>query len=329
MTLKGKRVLITGAGGFIGSHLTHRLVKEGAKITIITKYKSVIDNVRLADIWDKLDVVEADIRDLDALRPIRKRKPEVIFHLAAYNHVGESFTKYAEAMDSNGTGTANLIETLDSYEKMVYVSSSEVYGYQEKVPFREDFCPKPISPYAIGKYAGDLYCQIKQSNGFPIAIIRPFNTFGPYQTMTAIIPEIIIRCLRGQEIISTEGKQTREFNFVSNTVDGLLMAAQNPKSNGQIINVGAGEEISIKNLILTIHKLTGSKSKLSIGKLKYRPTEIWRMCTSNERAQKILGWKPKILFQEGIRKTIDWYREYLKLYSDKNSPLCRLAGWDD
>jgi nucleoside-diphosphate-sugar epimerase len=328
MKLKGKKVLVTGGGGFIGSHLTHRLLDEGARVSIVTKYNSVVDNVRLADVWDRLDVIEADIRNLDALRPLKRLKPDVVFHLAAYNHVGDSFSKYAEAMDSNGTGTANLVETLDGYEKFVYVSSSEVYGYQDRVPFREDFCPKPISPYAIGKFAGDLFCQIKQSNGYPIAIIRPFNTFGPYQTMRAIIPELIVRCLRGKDIVTTEGKQTREFNFVSNIVDGFLLAATTAASSGKIINVGAGEEIRIRDLILTIHKMTDSSSKLFIGKLPYRPTEIWRMCTSNERARKILKWKPAILFREGLKRTIAWYRDFLAVYHDPRSPLCRLAGWN-
>ena len=329
MELKGRKVLVTGAGGFIPSHLTHRLVRSGAKVAIVTKYNSVMDNPRLTDIWDDLEVIEADLRNFDALRKVSQWKPEIVYHCAAYNHVGDSFGNFAEALDSNIKGTANLLECWQGYERFVYVSSSEVYGYQTKVPWSESFSPKPISPYAVGKYGGDLLAQIKQTNRLPVVIIRPFNTFGPYQSPRAIIGEMIIKCLSGKTIVSTKGVQTREFNYVSNIVDAFILAVRVEKAVGQIINVGAGEEIKIKDLILLIHKLTGSKSKLEIGKLKYRPTEIWRMKTDNAKAKKILGWKPRYSFREGLGITVEWYRKFLEVYADKKSGLSRLARWDE
>ena len=219
-SLASKRILITGGAGFIFSNLTRRLVNAGAEVAVIVKYDSVIDNVRIADIWDRVHKIEADVRDLDALAPIRDFKPHLIYHAAAYNHVGGSFGKVTESLDVNAKGTANVLEAYDNYERFVYISTSEIYGYQNEPVFSEGMDPQPISPYSIGKYSGELYCRMKMDIvKRPIAIVRPFNAFGPYQTTRAIIPEIIENCLLERTVCSTEGKQTREFNFVENLVD--------------------------------------------------------------------------------------------------------------
>ena len=196
--LASKRVLVTGGSGFIGSHLTRRLVGAGAQVGILTKYNSIVDNVRLVDIWNDLTVVEADIRNLDSLRQIAQFAPQVIFHLAAYNHVGDSFTHVSEALNCNVQGTANVLEAYDGYERFVYTATSEVYGHQEQVPFEEGMTPQPISPYAVGKYGGELYCRMKTEGADQrIAIVRPFNAFGPYQSTRAVIAEMILTCLAG------------------------------------------------------------------------------------------------------------------------------------
>lgn len=325
MSLKNKKILITGATGFIGSHLASRLLKEKAEIYIFTRYKSLIRSVRLIDIWDETNVIEADIRNIDSLKQVQEIKPDIIFHLAAYNHVGDSFIHVNEALTTNCIGTSNLIEAYDGYDRFIYMSTSEVYGYQEQVPFRETAIPQPISPYSIGKYAGELYCNMKMKmQNYPIVILRVFNTFGPYQSARAVIPEMIMKCLRNETIESTEGIQTREFNYVDNQVDALILAAQEKKAIGQIINIGAAEEIAIKDVILKIHAIAESKSKLKIGALKYRPTEIWRMYCDNSRAREILGWEPKIDFETGLKMTVDWFREFLKQYDGGNSPLGKL-----
>ena len=325
MTLRKRKVLVTGATGFIGSHLTSRLVREGADVFIMTRYKSIVKSIRLLDVWDKINVIEADIKNIDSLKQIQQVKPDIIFHLAAYNHVGDSFTHVNEALKTNCIGTANLLEAYDGYDRFVYVSTSEVYGYQQEVPFQEDFRPQPISPYGIGKYAGELYCNMRMTmQDYPIVILRLFNTFGPYQSARAVIPEIIIKCLKGESILATEGIQTREFNYIENQVDGFILAAQEEKAVGKIINVGSSEEISIKDLIMKIHTLTDSKSELKIGALDYRPTEIWRMYCDNSKARQILGWKPRVNFEAGLKKTVDWFKEFLKQYNDSDSPLGRL-----
>jgi len=323
--MRNKNILVTGGAGFIGSHLTRRLLKLGANVSVIVKYKSIIDNVRLSSLWDEINIIEADLRNLDSLRQFNKQSYDIIFHLAAYNHVGDSFLHFNESLISNTIATANLLEFAPDFERFVYTSTSEVYGYQEHVPFQEDFTPYPISPYSIGKYAGELYARMKQhQTQKDIVSIRPFNTFGPYQSDRAIIPELIIKCLRGLPIKTTEGKQTREFNYIENIVDGFIAISENNPPPKQPINIGLNQEIAIRDLVLKIHELSASKSELKIGALPNRDTEIWRMCADNSRAHKILGWEPKISFEEGLKRTIDWFSKYLDVFYNSSSALNKL-----
>jgi UDP-glucose 4-epimerase len=324
--MNNRQVLVTGGAGFIGSHLTKRLVHLGARVSVLVKYKSIIDNIRLAPIWRDVNIIEADLRNIDSLRGLKDQpRFDVVFHLAAYNHVGDSFLHVNEALISNAVATANLLEFLPECGRFVYTSTSEVYGYQLSIPFQEDATPVPISPYAIGKYAGELYARMKRhQTNRPIVCIRPFNTFGPYQSDRAVIPELIIKCLLGSPIETTEGIQTREFNYVDNIVDGFLAAAAVDPPPAQVINIGSNREIAIRDLIHKIHALADSRSELRIGALPNRPTEIWRMCADHARAEEILGWRPKIAFEEGLTRTIDWYRRYLDVYYDPSSSLNRL-----
>lgn len=329
-SLKGRRVLVTGGAGFIASHLVRRLVTLGAEAIVLTKYDSVVDNIRLIDVWDQIRVVEADIRNLDSLRLLGDIRPEVVYHLAAYNHVGDSFTHVTEALDCNAKGTANVLESCDGYERFVYVSTSEVYGAQAGVPFVETMCPNPISPYAIGKYGGELYCRMQtQMRERRIVVLRPFNAFGPYQSPRAVIAELILTCLAGQAVHTTEGRQTRDFNYISNLVDGFVLAGEREEAVGQVINVGSGVEMTIRDLARAVHGVCGARSPLEIGALPYRPTEIWRMQADGARARQLLGWTPKVDLAEGLRRTVGWYREFFEQLRDPQSPLRRLsAGWE-
>jgi len=327
MQLANKRVLVTGGSGFIGSHLTRRLLSMGAEVAITTKYNSVIDNIRIVDIWDKVKVIEVDLRNLDSLRQVSDFAPHVVFHLAAYNHVGDSFTHVAEAIDSNAKGTANLLQAYDKFERMVYISTSEVYGYQTEVPFIETMSPLPISPYSIGKYTGELYCRmLMEQMGMPITVIRPFNAFGPYQSTRAVISEMILTCIEGRTVYSTEGKQTREFNFVGNLVDGFILAAEVDKAVGKMMNIGSGKEIAICDLIKRIHELTNSSSELKIGAYETRPTEIWRMYADSNIARDTLGWSPQVSFDDGLIATIEWCKKYVQQYENRNSGIYDLAA---
>lgn len=314
MVMKDKRVLVTGGSGFIGSHLVNRLLADKASVAVVVRYESVMKNERLRDSWERIHIIEADLRNRGALASIHKFEPEVVFHLAAYNHVGESFVQVEECFDVNAKGTANLLDLCGEVGKFIYMSTSEVYGHQTEVPFIETMTPRPISPYSITKYAGELYCRMKQMvGGKPsIAIVRPFNTYGPYQSTKAVIPELIIDCLRGAPIRTTLGEQTREFNFVTDIVDGLIKAASCEQEIEGVINIAAGEEVKIQDLVRKIAELTQTSSKIEIGALPYRPTEIWRMYADSSRAREILGWRPKVSLEEGLRETVEWFRNYLR-----------------
>jgi UDP-glucose 4-epimerase len=312
--MRGKRVFVTGGSGFIGSHLINRLLSDGAEVAVLVRYGNIMKNERLRHCWNDVQIIEADLRNRGALSMIPQFRPQVVFHLAAYNHVGQSFLQVEECFDVNAKGTANLLDSCPDVEKFVYMSTSEVYGYQQEVPFVESMMPEPISPYAITKYAGELYCRMKQrmENTGSIVVVRAFNTYGPYQSSKAIIPELIINALTGKTIRATKGAQTREFNYVSDIVDGLIKASQvKEKINGPI-NIAAGEEVSIRDLITRIVRLSGSTIEVEIGALPYRPTEIWRMYADASRARQHLAWSPKVSLDDGLRLTIDWFRDYVE-----------------
>jgi nucleoside-diphosphate-sugar epimerase len=323
--LRGARILVTGGSGFIGSHLVNRAHRMGCEVNLLTRYNSIIDNVRLARIWDGLHVIEADLRNPDSVAQLRDIKFDFIFHFAAYNHVGDSFTHVIEAMSSNAMGTVNLVEACSDYRAFVYVATSEVYGFQTDSPWHEKLTPFPISPYAVGKYSGELFARMAwHVRQLPIVVVRPFNAYGPYQSPRAVVAEITLKCLRGETIRATEGVQTRDFNYVENLIDGILLAATEPKAIGEIFNIGSGDEIPIRDLILKIHALTGSSSELQIGALPFRPTEIWRMAADSSKASALLGWEPRVGLDEGLELTVAWYRKFVEVYCQPDSPLLRL-----
>jgi nucleoside-diphosphate-sugar epimerase len=311
--MKDKRVVVTGGSGFIGSHLVKRLLEQGAQVAVTVRYGNVIKNERLREEWTRLKVIEADLRNRGALDDVRKFDPHVVFHLAAYNHVGESFRQVEECFDVNAKGTANLLDVVPGTESFIYMSTSEVYGHQSGVPFVETMNPEPISPYAITKYAGELYCRMKQrmKGSGRIVVLRPFNAYGPYQSSKAIIPELIINCLKGRPIRTTKGEQTREFNYVGNLVDGLIDAASDKSTIEGPVNLASGEEVAIRDLVKKIAALTDTKSSIEIGALEYRPTEIWRMFADSSRARSLFGWTPRVNLDEGLKLTVEWYRQYL------------------
>ncbi len=233
-----------------------------------------------------------------------------MFHLGAYTHVGKSWQRVDECVQTNVQGTANLLQALDGtgYERFVNVGTSEIYG-DISVPFQEDKPVRPVSPYAATKYAAECLCRVfHQGHGWPIVMVRPFNAYGPRQTLDRIIPEVIIRALRGQDLRMTQGRQTREFNFVEDIVDGMVRCALVPGIEGELFNICCGEDVSIRAVTETILELLGHPVVAEFGALPDRPTEIWTMRGDNTRARERLGWKPQWSLEEGLSKTIEWYR---------------------
>ena len=312
------KILVTGGSGFIGSHLVNKLVNGGYEVAITTKYDSIYENIRLFNVWKNIKVIECDLRHSNSIEKINKFKPKVIFHLAAYNDVKGSFSNYNEALESNIIGTANLLENLKNYSQFIYISTSEVYGHQNnKFLFEENMKVHPISPYSIGKYSGELYAQMHMKHlQKPIKILRPFNVFGETQSEKAVIPELIKKFIRNQTVKITKGKQTREFNYVGNTVNFLIEAMKNKKFFYDIVNISDGNEISIKLLAKKIQKLTASKSQLIIGGLPERKTEIHRMKASTVKMKNFIGSKKLFTFDEGLKKTIAWYKKEENLFKN-------------
>jgi UDP-glucose 4-epimerase len=308
------RVLVTGATGFIGSHLVRRLVDDGVEVHALSSVVSSVYPVRLAPLREHITLHGGNLSDRSAMDAVvADVQPTHVFHLGAYTHVGKSWHRVDECIQTNVQGTVNLLQALDGsgYRRFVYLGTSEIYGDID-VPFREDAVVNPISPYSVSKYAGERFCRMfHQGRGWPVVMIRPFNAYGPAQTPDRVIPEIIGRALRGDELKMTQGRQTREFNYVEDLADGILRAGTVDGIDGQLFNLGCGEEISMRDLATMILELLGNPIEPQFGALPERPTEIPRMFCDNTRARELLGWSPQHTLQDGLAKTIEWYRAEL------------------
>jgi len=306
------RALVTGATGFIGSHLVRRLVADGVAVHALSSAVSSIYPSRLVELRDQITMHEGNLTDRSAMDAIVDRvQPTHVFHLGAYTHVGKSWQRVDECIQANIQGTVNLLQALDGsgYERFVYTGTSEIYGGVD-VPFREDMPVRPISPYAVSKYAGEHFSRLfSLSYSWPIVCVRPFNAYGPAQSPDRVIPEIIVRAARGQPLRMTEGRQTREFNFVEDLVDGFVRAGTTPGIEGEIFNLGCGEEVAIRDLALMILDIMGNPIEAELGALPERPTEIMRMYSDSTKARERLGWEPAVQLRVGLARTIEWYRD--------------------
>lgn len=317
--LASKRVLVTGGGGFIGSHLTRALVGIGADTHVLTSTVSSVYPHRLRSLRRDITLHEGNFMDASAMRNVvADIAPEVVFHLGAYTHVGKSWLRVDECIQGNIQGTMNLLHALEhsGVERIVNTGTSEIYGNID-VPFREDKAPHPVSPYAVSKYSAEMYCRLGiESKQWPIVLVRPFNAYGPAQTPDRVIPEIIVRGLIGDELKMTTGNQTREFNYVEDLVDGFLLAGVVDGIEGELFNIGCGEEVTMADLATTILDRMGNPIEAQLGALPDRPIEIWRMYCDSTKARERLGWAPRHSLEAGLDKTIDWYRAELADRSD-------------
>jgi nucleoside-diphosphate-sugar epimerase len=317
----GAVALVTGATGFIGSHLTRRLVDDGLEVHALTSTVSSVHPVRLVGLRDRITLHEGSLADRSAMDAVVGAvRPDYVFHLGAYTHVGKSWQRVDECVQVNVQGTVNLLQALEhaGCTRIVNMGTSEIYG-DVPAPFREDMAVRPISPYAAAKYAAECFCRVfHQGRGAPVVLLRPFNAYGPAQTADRVIPEIIVRALRGEDLAMTAGRQTREFNYVEDLVDGIVRAAATPGIEGQLFNLGCGEDVAIRDLAATILDLLGNPVRAHFGALPDRPTEIWTMRSDSSRAREVLGWKPQHSLVDGLEKTIAWYRREL---ADPTSPF--------
>jgi nucleoside-diphosphate-sugar epimerase len=312
--LAGARVLVTGASGFIGSHLTRRLIRAGAHVHALTSTVSSVYPTRLLEVRDQITLHEASLTDRGALTLVAAdARPAYVFHLGAYTHVGKSWQRVDECIQVNVQGTVNLLMALEpvGYTRFVNIGTSEIYGDVD-VPFREDGPVHPISPYSVSKHGAEELCRLfAAAKSWPIVRVRPFNAYGPMQSPDRVVPEIITRALQHQPLRMTLGTQTREFNYVEDLADAMVRVALTPGIDGDLFNLGNGREVSMRDLATTILDQLGNPIEAEFGALAERPIEIPRMHADTAKTADRIGWVAPTSLEDGLARTIEWYRSAL------------------
>jgi dTDP-glucose 4,6-dehydratase len=331
VSLSGKKILVTGADGFIGSHLAEELVRQGAKVRALVLYNSFnswgwLDHSP-PEIRDELDVLPADIRDPYSTEAA-VRGCDVVLHLAALISIPYSYGAPESFVETNVRGTLNVLQAARraDVEHLIHTSTSEVYGSAQRVPISEEHPLRAQSPYAASKIAADqLALSFHTSFQLPVTVLRPFNTYGPRQSARAVIPTAITQLARRNGHIKLGSLHpTRDFSFVSDTVAGFIAAIDNKKGMGEVINLGSNFEISIGETVGIIAELMGrSDAEFDKDAQRVRPStsEVERLWADNRKAGDLLGWTPQYAAKDGLRrglqKTIDWFTDpaALRLYA--------------
>ncbi|WP_027633911.1 NAD-dependent 4,6-dehydratase LegB [Clostridium hydrogeniformans] len=323
MDLKGKKVLVTGSEGFIGSHLTERLVEMGANVTALVQYNSFnnwgwIDTFQ-KDIKNSINVVTGDIREYDNMKRVIKGQ-DVVFHLAALIAIPYSYLSPMAYVRTNVEGTTNVLEACREYEieKMIHTSTSETYGSALYVPIDENHPMQGQSPYSASKIAADKMVEsFQKSFNMPIATIRPFNTYGPRQSARAIIPTVIAQILSGKKDIKLGSlTPTRDFNYVKDTTEAFIKIAESDITIGEVINSGSNSEISIGDLVKKISKIIGSDINIITEEERLRPenSEVNRLWANNTKIKGLTDWKPRYSLDEGLEETISWIKDNINYF---------------
>lgn len=318
MILHNKKVLVTGADGFIGSHLVESLFKEGCDLRAFVYYNSFnswgwIDSLP-AKIKDSIEIFSGDIRDPNGVR-IALKDVDVVFHLAALIAIPYSYHSPDSYVDTNIRGTLNVLQAARDYniEKILVTSTSEVYGTAQFVPITELHPKQGQSPYSATKIGADHLAEsFYRSFNLPVVIVRPFNTYGPRQSARAIIPTIITQLLNGKgQLELGDLSPTRDLLFVKDTVNGFIEIAKTNKLIGEEVNICTGTEISIGELAQKIIDQINPKAKIISDKQRIRPknSEVFRLLGSNEKIIRDTGWNAKTSLENGIAETINWFRE--------------------
>ncbi len=317
---KDKKVLVTGAGGFIGSHLTEELVSLGAQVTCFVRYTSTenIGNLKYLsnEMRKEIKIINGNLEDQNSVRSACIGK-DVVFHLGALIGVPYSFVHPQEVIRTNSIGTLNILHAAkeEKVSKLIITSTSEVYGSANYVPIDEKHPLQAQSPYAASKIAADKFAESYfKSYKLPVSIIRPFNTYGPRQTPRAVIPTIIMQCMIKDEVIVGTTTTTRDFTFVTDTIQGFIKVAESEKSIGEIINVGSNSEITIGDLIKKIASFIGRDVRIVTDQTRFRPnaSEVLRLWADNTKAKEIIGWEPRYSLDQGLRITIEWLSQNLE-----------------
>jgi NAD dependent epimerase/dehydratase len=324
-----KKILITGADGFIGSHLTEALIREGHDVRAFVFYNSFnscgwLDHCG-DDVKGKFDIFAGDIRDPHGVR-MAMNGCDAVLHLAALIGIPYSYHSPDSYVDTNIKGTLNIVQAARDLEvrKVVHTSTSEVYGTATFVPITEDHPLQGQSPYAATKIGADqIAMSFYRSFGTPVAILRPFNTYGPRQSARAVIPAVIAQIASGKRNIELGSvRPTRDFTYVSDTVSGFMAALESDRSIGEVINLGSNFEISIGDTARVIAERMGVEIKIVTDEQRIRPelSEVERLFAANDKARDLLGWQPRYGglegFRRGLTQTVAWFQkpENLRTY---------------
>lgn len=320
MHLEGTKVLVTGAGGFIGSHLTETLVRQGAKVRAFVRYNSLnswgwLDQCPLG-VKKEIDVFAGDIRDQNGVRKAVEGR-DVVFHLAALIGIPYSYHSPDTYVDTNVKGTLNVVQAARELgvQKVIHTSTSEVYGTARSVPITEEHPLQGQSPYSATKIGADqIAMSFYLSFLTPVAIIRPFNAYGPRQSARAIIPAVISQILKGSRNIRIGALHpTRDFSYIDDTVKGFIAVAKSDRTVGEVINVGSGFEVSIGDTADLISEMIGADIELETDPQRVRPekSEVERLWADNTKARILTGWEPEFAgregFKKGLKNTIEWF----------------------
>jgi len=316
----GRRVLVTGAGGFIGSHVVDRLVEDGASVRVLLRYTSRGDLGALA--WgsavSELDVRHGDLRDRDAVQSATEGC-EAIVHLGALIGVPYSYLAPGEVVETNVLGTLNVLQSARrrEVESVTCVSSSEVYGTPDSVPITETHALRAQSPYAASKIGADMLAlSFHASFGLPVGLVRPFNTYGPRQSARAVIPTLITQALAGGPVRLGGVESVRDFTYVEDTVRGLLAFAAWPEAPGAVVQLGTGVAVSIVELVALVGEVLGRSIDVETDRSRIRPrgSEVERLVSDPSAARERLGWASTVALREGVERTAAWLESNLALY---------------
>ncbi|PIU55464.1 MAG: NAD-dependent dehydratase [Deltaproteobacteria bacterium CG07_land_8_20_14_0_80_38_7] len=320
-----KKVLITGATGFIASHLVEALAERYYDVRVFVHYNSRSDLGLLRclplQILDKLDIVWGDLRDSDSVTRAVKGM-DIVFHLGALIAIPYSYEDPSNYVQTNIVGTTNILNAClrSSVQRLIHTSTSEVYGTACYKPIDEKHPLQAQSPYAASKLAADkLALSYYMSFDLPVSVIRPFNCFGPRQSLRAIIPTILSQAIFSDEILVGNVEVSRDWTFISDLVDGFIKLAETSGLVGEVINIGTGKERSVAQVIKAIEILLDKKLKVTIDKKRFRPqkSEVYSLIADNSKAEKLIGWKSTVSFEDGLKKTIDWVKSNPSIFKNK------------
>jgi NAD dependent epimerase/dehydratase len=311
--VSGRRVLVTGADGFIGSHLVERLVADGARVTAFCQYNSRGSAGWLdeSDVRDDVEVVLGDVRDAEHVRT-SVEGVDVVLHLAALIAIPYSYVAPRSFVDTNVTGTLNVLEAVRAHgtPRLVHTSTSEVYGTPETVPITEKNALRGQSPYSASKIAADKMCEAYAlSFGVPVTVLRPFNTFGPRQSARAVIPTVLGQLLAGVDELHLGAlSPQRDFTFVADTCDGFVRAATAELPPGQVVQLGTGRTVSVGDVVELCRQVTGSSASVVTDEERLRPqgSEVEILLSDPSLARELLGWTPTTSLEDGLRQVSEW-----------------------